>query len=69
MSGKNDYENTKAIYDYLCQNITYGNDNLNDDTYLLKYTAYAALINKTAVCQGYAVLLYRLLLEEGIPCV
>ena len=39
---------------------------MNDDSYTLKYSAYAALINKTAVCQGYTLLLYRLLLELGI---
>ena len=32
----------------------------------LKYTAYAALINKTAVCQGYASLFYRLALDAGV---
>jgi transglutaminase-like putative cysteine protease/DNA-directed RNA polymerase subunit RPC12/RpoP len=68
LTGKNNYEKTRAIYDWLCSNITYDYDNLNDNTYKLKHTAYAALINRTSVCQGYAVLLYRLLLEEGIPC-
>jgi hypothetical protein len=33
---------------------------------MLKHTAYAAAINHTAVCQGYAVLFYRLALECGI---
>ena len=32
----------------------------------LKTTAYAALKYRTAVCQGYAVLMYRLLREAGI---
>ena len=68
LAGKNNYEKTKAIYDWLCNNITYDNANLNNNDYKLKHTAYAALINRTSVCQGYAVLLYRLLLEEGIPC-
>ena len=54
------------IYSYICSNITYDYANLYDEDYDLKYTAYAALINKTAVCQGYAVLLYRLLLECSI---
>ena len=61
-----DYEKVKAIYDYVCANVTYDNGHLADDTYLLKYTAYAALINGTSVCQGYALLMYRLLLEVGI---
>ncbi len=60
------YEKIKTIYDYMCANIDYDYDNLNDHTYKLKYTAYAALINKTAVCQGYTSLLYRLLREVGV---
>ncbi len=59
-----DYQKIKTIYDYICAN--YDNGNLDDAGDLLKNTAYAALINKTAVCQGYASLLYRLLLECGI---
>lgn len=62
-----EYTKVKTIYDYICKNITYDYTNLNDDTYMLKYTAYAALVNRTAVCQGYAVLLYRMLWEAGIP--
>ena len=65
-STMNDYQKIKAIYDYMTKNITYDYANLNDDSYRLKYTAYAAMINKTAVCQGYAVLLYRMALECGV---
>lgn len=68
LDGKSDYEKIKAAYDYICANVTYDNANLEDDTYTLKYTAYAALVNKTAVCQGYSLLLYRLALEMGIDC-
>ncbi len=68
LSGKTDYEKIKTIYDYMCENITYDYDNLDNSDYKLKYTAYAALINKTAVCQGYANLFYRLMEEEGIDC-
>jgi len=60
----NDYQKIKVIYDYICKN--YDNENSDDADYPLKYTAYAALINKTAYSQGYASLLYRLLLECGI---
>lgn len=63
---KSDYEKTVAIYDYICSNITYDYANLKDESYVLKFTAYAALIDKTAVCQGYAVLLYRMLEEAGV---
>ena len=68
LTGKSDYEKLTAIYRYICDNITYDNEHLNDQNYTLQYTAYAALINRTAVCQGYALLLYRLALEEGIDC-
>lgn len=62
IDGKPDYEKVKAIYDYMCANITYDFDSEG----LLKHSAYAALVNKTCVCQGYAVLFYRLALEYGI---
>ena len=57
-----------AIYNYITDNVTYDNANLNDSTYYLKFTPYAALINKTAVCQGYAMLYYRLAEETGLDC-
>ena len=63
-----DYERFCTVYDYICENIVYDYDTLKDDEYKLKYTAYAAMINGTAVCQGYAVLLYQLALELGIDC-
>lgn len=60
------YDKVKAIYDWLCTNVVYDDTNLNSPEYMLKHTAYAAAINHTAVCQGYAVLFYRLALECGI---
>lgn len=66
VSGKSNYEKIKAVYSYLCNNVTYDHDNLNNDAYLLKHTAYAALVDKKAVCQGYSLLMYRLLLELGV---
>ena len=66
VSYKSDYEKVKAVYDYICANITY--DHTNPDTYKLKHTAYAAIIDKTAVCQGYALLFYRMMLELGVDC-
>ena len=66
LDGKSTYEKVTAIYEYICSNVTYDYDNLNDSSYLLKHTAYAAVINGTSVCQGYALLFYRLALEADI---
>ena len=66
LEGQSEYEKIFAVYKYMCSNITYDFDNLENKEYKLKHTAYAALVNKTAVCQGYAVLFYRLMLELGI---
>ncbi len=57
-----DYLKIYTVYNYICNHVTYD----NDSTTTIKYTAYAALINGTAVCQGYATLYYRLLRELGI---
>lgn len=61
-----DYEKICKIYDYLCTHVTYDHTNKNNAAYTLKYTAYAAAVNGTSVCQGYATLLYRMALELGI---
>lgn len=63
-----DYDVICAVYDYICANVSYDYDNLEDSEYLLKYTAYAAMINKTAVCQGYSALMYRMLQQKNIDC-
>ncbi len=61
-----DYAKVKLIYDYICTHVTYDHEHLNDQDYKLQYTAYAAMIQNTAVCQGYATLLYRMLKTAGI---
>ncbi len=65
LSGRSDYEKTRLIYDYVCEHVAY-DDYPDSGGDLLKYTAYGALINGRAVCQGYTALLYRLLLEAGV---
>ena len=64
--GATDYEKICGIYEYMTENIVYDYDHLADPSYELMYTAYAALINGTSVCQGYANLFYRLALELGV---
>lgn len=56
-----------AIYDYVTSHVAYDYEHESDGTYLKKYTAYAALFGqKKAVCQGYSVLLYQMLLDAGV---
>jgi len=63
-----DYKKIKTVYDWICANITYDYENLDNTSYTLKHSAYAAIIDRTAVCQGYALLFYRLALEMDIDC-
>ena len=60
------YETASAIYRYITDTVEYDYD--NPESYDLKYTCYAALFDKKAVCQGYSLLFYRLALESGIDC-
>ena len=64
--GMSRYELARAIYDYICSHVTYDFACSADD--LLGHSAYSALIRGKTVCQGYASLLYRLMLNEGIDC-
>lgn len=61
LEGKNDYETTKNIYRYICQNISY-----DDDYNCLSFSAYGALENKKAVCQGFSMLFYQLGRKSGL---
>ncbi len=54
------------IYDWICANVTYDYVNKNNTESKRQYTAYAALIDGTSVCQGYANLFYRMALEAGV---
>ena len=68
LGGKTAYQKVQAIYGWITRNVSYDHDNLYDNSYLLKYTAYAAAVNRTAVCQGYANLFYRLANDAGLDC-
>ena len=62
-AGKTDYEKVKAVYDYITVNIRYDSSDGN-----VAFSAYSALINRRAVCQGIAQLTYRLLMSAGVSC-
>lgn len=50
-----------GIYQYLCENVQYG-----DPYGQTQNTVYAALIEKTTLCGGYALAFYRLALELDV---
>ena len=66
LTGKTDYQKAEIIYNYICSHVTYDYAHLNNSNYKLQFTAYAALVQGTAVCQGYANLFYRMALHAGI---
>ena len=63
-----DGEKLRSIYDYVCTHVSYDKVHRKNAYHHEKSTAYAALIKGTATCQGYAVLLYRMLRENGVDC-
>ena len=66
LASLSEVQKIKAIYDYICSHVTYDDDNLGNVDYKIQFTAYGALIDGTSVCQGYAVLFYRMCREAGI---
>lgn len=68
LGDRSNYEKVVAIYNYICDHVAYDYEHDADDSYGLKRTAYGAIFNGKANCQGYAVLFYRMALAEGIDC-
>ena len=60
LSGKTDLEKVTAIYADLCDNVVYDENAENC------FTAYGALLDGRAVCQGYALAMMRLLNAAGL---
>ena len=66
LNGLTEYEKVKKIYDYIVTNVAYDYVHVNDSSYMLAHTAYAALIDGTAVCEGYSALFYLMAHEAGL---
>lgn len=61
LAKKSDYEKIKSVHDYVINNTSYDmSTELN--------SPYYALVEKTSACQGYAVLIYKMLTELDVPC-
>ncbi len=65
----NNFDKIYKIYEYMTDNITYNYPAANTgDTYgyATAWSAYGAEVEHYCVCQGYAVLFYRMCYENGI---
>ena len=58
-SSMSDDQKEKSIHDYIVKNVQY-------DTSYERYSAYNALSEGKTVCQGYALLAYKMLTDAGI---
>ncbi|MBQ9517813.1 MAG: hypothetical protein IJI47_02565 [Eubacterium sp.] len=61
-----DYTKIYRIYNFLCSSVKYDYDNYNSSNYGLRCNAYAALVNGTAACGGYADAFNILAKEAGL---
>ena len=62
LNGLSEAKKITKIHDYICNNVDYAYNSTEEQI----YTAYGALCTGKAVCQGYAVLFYRLCKEAGL---
>lgn len=60
--GKNNYERIALVYRYIIRHVTY------DKRKHCLYSAYAGFCKKKTVCNGYALMAYKLLTKLKIPC-
>ena len=62
LNGLSEAKKIIKIHDYICNHVDYAYNSTEEQV----YTAYGALCTGKAVCQGYAVLFYRLCREAGL---
>ena len=66
-TGKSDYDKIEAIYDYITSHVSYAHEALSTENPAPSvFSAYGSFIDHHCVCQGYALMFYRLALEAGI---
>ena len=63
-----EYEKIRAVHDFLIQNVSYDKVHKKNEYHTIRSSAYGALINHSATCQGYCVAMYRMLSELGVSC-
>ncbi len=63
VSSMGNYEKVKAIHDYVCNLITYTGEPPEANS-----SMYNALSKGEGLCNAYALCMYRLCVEAGVPC-
>lgn len=56
---EDEYTKTKAVHDFITENIVY-------DYALKKFSAYDGIVSKNVVCNGYATLTYKMMKDLGV---
>lgn len=74
LDSKSDFEKIEAIYTWICSNVGYDHlsamqiENNITPSNPYNQTAYGAMCVGSSVCNGFALLCYRMMLEAGIDC-
>lgn len=66
LNDMSEYQKAFAINQWLYQNVNYDYTHEKDKTYQRQFTDYAALFDRIAVCQGFAITFYRIALAAGL---
>lgn len=61
LNRKSDFQKVKFVYSYILDHVEY-------DYSLANHSAYHALFERKAVCEGCAMLVYRFLSNVNVPC-
>lgn len=56
---EDEYTKTKAVHDFITENIKYDYD-------IKKFSAYDGIVSKNVVCNGYAALTYKMMKDLGL---
>lgn len=60
--GKTAYKRISMVYKYVIDHVRY------DERKNCNYSAYDGFYKKRTVCNGYVMMVYKLLMKQGIPC-
>lgn len=64
-----DEEYAAAVYDLLAEGAEYTGEAMYDESMQLRHTAYGAIVDQKAICDGFALAYQYMLSMRGIPCI